>query len=96
MWARVVRLVSDRTLGHRPQPVEDPAGKADLPREVLIDVDRVEVAARARVTDGEIPVRRHLELERVARLHEPPLTSSVHVPVTTVSPRWFSDTVSIT
>ena len=54
--ARGLRLGA-RHLGHRPQPVQDAAGQADLLGELLVDVDRVEVSRRARVADGHVLVR---------------------------------------
>ena len=42
--ARGHRGVGPRDLGHRPEPVEDAAGQADLLCELLVDVDRVHVA----------------------------------------------------
>ena len=83
-------------LGHGPEPVQDPPGEADLLRELLVDVNRVEVARGAGVADRQIPVGGDLELELVAGLHDSPLTMLVQVPVQTASPRWFADAVSNT
>ena len=51
-----------RYLSHRPQPVQDPARKADGFGELLIDVDRVEVAGGTRIAGGEVLVRRYSHL----------------------------------
>src|ERR1035437_1782503 len=70
----------------------------DLLRELLVDVDRVEVPRSAGVADRHILIGGHLERELLARLdaHEVPLTMFVQVPVQTVSPRWLTDTDSNT
>src|SRR5919107_2049259 len=82
-------------LRHRPQAMEDLAGEADLLGEVVVDVDGVEVARRARVADGEVAVGRDLELgQLLAGLHHEPRTMLVHVPAHTVWPSWLTDTVS--
>ena len=90
--------VGPRHLRHRPQPVQDPPRKPDALGELLVDVDRVEVARRARVAHGHVRIGRDLELDRVALAegHEIPLTMLVQVPVQTVSPRWLVDTDSNT
>ena len=88
--------VGARHLGHRPQPVKDAPWQAHLARELLVDVDRVEVPGSTRVTDGEKPVGGDLELELVACLHDSPRTMLVQVPVQTVSPSWLTETVSNT
>src|SRR5215210_6139136 len=79
-------------LGHRPQAVEDVRGQAHLLRELGVDVDRVEVARRARVAVRQIPVRRDLEVD----VHDTPLTMFVQVPRATSAPSWLVDTVSNT
>src|SRR5947209_4069663 len=83
-------------LGHRPQPVEDAAGQPHLLGEPLVDVDGIEVARGSGVAHGDERVRSDLELDGVALVHDAPLTIWVHVPVHTVSSRWFLDTVSNT
>ena len=90
--------VRPRDLRHHPQPVQDPARKADAACELFVDVDRVEVSGGAGVPDGHIPIRGDLELDAVAgrQGHVVPLTMFVQVPVQTVSPRWFVDTDSNT
>src|SRR5207244_4187991 len=60
-----------RDLSHRVQAVQDAAREADLPGEVLVDVDRVEVAGRAGVADGEIAVGRDLQLRQARALAQP-------------------------
>ena len=57
--------VCARDLGHRPQPVQDPSGQADLLGERLVDVDRAEVAGGAGVPDSDVRVRRDLQFNRV-------------------------------
>src|SRR3954447_16102065 len=80
-------------LGHRPEAVEDLARQPDLLGEVVVDVDRVEVARRTGVADGQVPVRRDLDRrDLVARAH--PRTMFDQVPTHTVSPSWFSETDS--
>src|SRR4051794_22059129 len=50
--------------------MEDLARQADLPGEVVVDVDRVEVARRAGVADGQVLVGRDLQRgDLVAGLH---------------------------
>ena len=83
-------------LRHRVQAVQDPAGQPDLPGELLVDVDRVEVARCAGVADGHIAVRGDLELELIALGSSLALTMLVQVPVQTVSARWLAETVSNT
>jgi hypothetical protein len=90
-----------RDLGHRPQPVQDPSGQADLLGELLVDVDRVEVPGGARVADGQVAVGRDLEVgQRLAGLElghgQPPRTMFVQVPTHTVWPSWLVDTDSKT
>src|SRR4051794_21455475 len=89
-----------RDLRHRPQPVEDPPGQADLPGELLVDVDRVEVAGRARVADGEVPVGRDADLRQLLagleRHRQTPRTMLVQVPTHTASPSWLVDVDSKT
>src|SRR6188472_4029201 len=69
-----------RHLGHRVEAVQDVRRESDLLRELGVDVDRVEVARRARVAVREVLVRRDLELD----LHgQTPLTMFVQVPRTT-------------
>ena len=68
-------------LRHRPQSVQDAARQADRFRELVVEVDRVEVAARARVAVRQVAVRSDLHL-----------TMFVHRPSLTSSPRWFLDT----
>src|SRR5262249_37215883 len=85
-------------LGHRPEAMEDAPRQADLLGELLVYVDRVEVARGPGVADGDVLVGGDLELDRVALLetHDPPLTMLVQVPMQTVSPCWFLDTDSKT
>jgi hypothetical protein len=81
-----------RDLGHRPQAVEDPARQADRARELVVDVDRVEVARRARVANGQVAVGSDLQVRQpLAGVHHSPLTMQVHLPVQTRSPRWLSE-----
>ena len=56
-----------RDLRHRPQPVQDPPRQPDRARELLVDVDRVEVARGARVAIGQVLVRRDAQLAGSAR-----------------------------
>src|SRR3954447_13378376 len=82
-----------RDLRHRPQAVQDLARQPDLLGEVVVDVDRVEVAGRARVADRDVAVGRDLELgELLAGLHHAPRTMLVQMPTHTVSASWFVDT----
>src|SRR5947209_19400324 len=77
--------------------MQDPPRQADLLGECLVDVNRVEVSGRARVAHGHVRVGRDSELNRLSLLQaHPPLTICVHVPVHTVSSRWFLDTDSNT
>ena len=68
-------------------------GQADLLGELGVDVDRVEVARRARVAVRQVLVRRDLQLDLSTKT---PLTMLVHVPRTTSWPSWFVDTDSNT
>ncbi len=63
--------------------------------EVLVDVDRVEVARGARVAVREVLVGRDLELH-LHRHCQAPLTMLVQVPRTTSWPSWLRDTDSNT
>src|SRR5215204_5343786 len=83
---------------HRVEPVEDVRGQADLPRELGIDMDGVEVARRAGVAVRQVLVRGDPQLlDRLALLHaHPPLTMLVQVARTTSRPSWFTDTDSKT
>ena len=90
-----------RDLGHRPQPVQDPPGQADRLGELLVDVDRVEVARGAGVAVGQEAVGRDTQLRKVLAVLQvvhahTPRTMFVHVPVQTVSPSWRLDTLSKT
>src|SRR4051794_13424039 len=78
-----------RDLGHGVEAVQDLAGQADLLGELLVDVDRVEVARRARVADREVLVRHHRQL-RDLHAHTP-RTMLVHVPTQTSSPSWLTE-----
>ena len=55
-----------RDLRHRPQPVQDPARQPDRQRELLVDVNRVEIAGRAGVAHGHVAVGRDPQLDPVA------------------------------
>src|SRR5215217_7543441 len=69
-----------RHLRHRPQAVQDPAGQPHGSRELVVQVDRVEVARRAGVAVGQVAVG--------SDLHR---TMFVHRPSQTSSPRWFTE-----
>src|SRR6185436_5103789 len=73
-----------RDLGHRPEAVQDRRREPDLLGELAVDVDRVEVAGRARVPVRQVLVGRDLQLD----VHETPLTMLVQVPRTTSWPSW--------
>src|SRR5487761_971256 len=45
-----------RNLRHGPETVQDPPGKTNRFGELLVDVDRVEVAGRSRITVGQVLV----------------------------------------
>ena len=47
LWSARRFGVSAGNLGHRPQPVQDPPRQPDALRELLVDVDRIEVARGA-------------------------------------------------
>ena len=92
-----------RDLGHRPEAVQDAPGQADGARELLVDVDRVEVARGAGVAGGEVLVGRDPHLGdpalrrcRSAISAHTPRTMSVQVPRQTCSPRWLVETDSKT
>lgn len=77
--------VSARDLGHRVEAVQDPPRQPDLLRELLVDVDRVEVAGRPGVADREVPVGRDRERrDLVAGLHRAPRTMFDQRPEQTV------------
>src|SRR5512132_3051838 len=86
-----------RDLRHGPEAMEDAAREADRLRELLVNVDRVEVARRARVAVGEVAVRRDLELGALLsgfeRAHRRML---VQVAAQSVSPSWFVERLSKT
>src|SRR3954454_24442465 len=82
-----------RDLRHRVEPVQDVRRQPDLLGELTVDVDRVEVARRARVAVRQVLVRRHLQLD--VHRHTP-LTMLVQVPRTTSWPSWLRDTDSNT
>src|SRR5271165_6805313 len=91
-----------RNLRHRPQPVQDTPRQAYRARELLVDVDRIEVSRRARIAHGQVPVGRNSDLGDLAswpklghRAHTP-LTMFVHIPRQTSSPRWLVETDSNT
>ncbi len=89
--------VGTRHLGHRPQPVQDATGQPDSLGELLVDVDRVEVARGTRVAHGHIRIRSDLQLDRVAlaqRHDSAPRTIWRQTPVHTVSPRWLRDSLT--
>src|SRR5215211_4457948 len=83
---------------HRVEPVEDVRRQADLPRELGVNMDRVEVARGARVAVRQVLVRGDPQLlDRLAVAHaHPPLTMLVQVARTTSLPSWFTDTDSKT
>src|SRR5205807_5331154 len=72
LWPASGLGVRARHLRHRPQAVEDPAGEAYLLGERLVDVDRVEVARRACVADGDVRVGGHPQLGPLALREAPP------------------------
>ena len=95
--------VGTRHLGHRVEAVEDVARQADRLGELGVDVDRVEVAGRARVAMRQVLVGGDAQLgERVALVQvaasasQTPRTMFVQVPRTTSSPSWFVETDSNT
>src|SRR4029079_548255 len=84
-------------LRHRPQAVEDLPREPDLVGEVVVDVDRVEVARRARVADRQVLVGRDRDgRDLVAGLHRAhaPRTMFDQVPTQTVAPSWLVETDS--
>src|SRR4051812_21806955 len=90
-------LYGARHLRHAVKPVKDVRRQADRRRELLVDVDRVEVARGAGVAVREVLVRRHPQLfDLVALVHSAHLTMLVHVPRTTSWPSWLRDTDSKT
>src|SRR3954453_14422225 len=78
-------------LGHRPEAMEDAAGEPDRLGELLVDVDRVEVAGRARVAIRQVTVRGDLQIGDLGHR-----TMLVQVPGHTVSPFWFVERLSKT
>ena len=77
-------------------------GQADGLRELGVDVDRVEVAGRARVAVRDVLVGSHAQRRNLGAglelgvCHQPPLTMLVQVPFTVVWPSWFLDSDSNT
>src|SRR3954447_10361082 len=81
--ARIARRLGVRPgdLRHRVEAVEDVAGQAHSLRELGIDVDRVEVARRARVAVREVFVRGDMQLgQRVALLQISELAQRLTLP----------------
>ena len=80
------------------RPCRIAPGQADRARELLVEVDRVEVARRARVADGEVAVGRDAQLgdrltlgrcELAPSLTARPARCGSSVPRQTSSPRWL-------
>ena len=72
-------------------------GQPDRRRELLVDVDRVEVARRSRIAVRQVLVGRDPQLlDLVALVHSAHLTMLVQVPRTTSWPSWLRDTDSKT
>ena len=88
--------VGARHLRHPVEAVEDVARQADLLGELVVDVDRVEVARGAGVPVRQVLVRRDLQLGDLIALGHTPLTMLVQVPRTTSSPFWLVETDSNT
>ena len=94
-----------RSLRHQPRRSKQgvrvrgltPGLEVTLEHRLLVDVDRVEVARRARVAHGEVAVGHHGQRrDLVAGPHHAPRTMFDQVAVQTVSSRWLSDTDSNT
>src|SRR5215213_5397128 len=76
-------------LRHRVEAVQDVRREPHLLGELRVEVDRVEVARRARVAIRQVLVGRHLQLD----VHcQTPLTMFVQVPRTTSWPSWLRET----
>ena len=81
--------------------MQDVAWKADGPRELRIDVNRVEVAGSPRIAMRHVLVGHNRECGhlrtglgpklRLGLRHQPALTMLVHVPFTTGAPSWLLD-----
>ena len=78
--------------------MQDSPRQPDRPRELVVDVNRVEVTGRTRVANGDVGVGRHPQLDPVAlaQAHCAPRTMFVQTPVQTGSPCWLTDSDSNT
>src|SRR5947209_3996014 len=93
----IPRNCTDRRLSLSGPPAASVWARQAHPlRDVLVDVDRLEVPGGTRVADRDIGVGLHLQLDPVSLFHDAPLTMIVQVPVQTLSPRWFSEVASNT
>ena len=85
--------LSPREQRHRVEAVKNPPGKADRSRELVVQMDRVEVPRRVGVARGDVAVGRDAERRKLGTGLEPGhvrgLTICVQRPWQTSSPRWF-------